>query len=66
MFKGDSSLTCTTNLWYCHATNIYFDLKNLNPDASNNRLVLRIIKVKIYTVSQTYYAFILGCLSSEQ
>ncbi|XP_078371059.1 EGF domain-specific O-linked N-acetylglucosamine transferase-like isoform X2 [Oculina patagonica] len=34
---GDSSLTCTTNLWYCHATNIYFDLKNFNPDASNNR-----------------------------
>ena len=39
--KGDSSLTCTTNLWYCHATNIYFDLKNFHFDATNNRCVLR-------------------------
>jgi len=35
--KEDSSLTCTTNLWYCRATNLYFDFKNLNPDSSNDR-----------------------------
>ncbi|XP_068718831.1 EGF domain-specific O-linked N-acetylglucosamine transferase-like isoform X1 [Montipora capricornis] len=34
---GDSSLTCTTNLWYCHATDIYFDFKNLKPDSSTDR-----------------------------
>lgn len=33
----DSSLTCTTNLWYCHATNIYFDFKNFNPDTTSDR-----------------------------
>ena len=32
-------MTCTANLWYCHATNIYFDLKNFNPDATNDRFV---------------------------
>lgn len=33
----DSSLTCTTNLWYCRATNIYFDFKNFNPDTTSDR-----------------------------
>lgn len=33
----DSSLICTTNLWYCHAKNIYFDFKNFNPDSSTDR-----------------------------
>lgn len=45
--KGDSSLTCTTNLWYCHATNIYFDLKSFNPDASNNRYINVVKGVKL-------------------
>lgn len=34
---GDSSLMCTTNLWYCHATNLYFDFTNLKPDSSSDR-----------------------------
>ena len=55
IFKGDSSLTCTTNLWYCHTTNIYFDLKKFNPDATNDRLVLRVTILygkKFYAVNQ--------------
>ena len=36
-FKEDSSLICTTNLWYCHAKNIYFDFKNFKPDSSTDR-----------------------------
>ena len=31
---------CTTNLWYCHATNLYFDFTNLKPDSSSDRLVI--------------------------
>lgn len=33
----DSSLTCTTNLWYCHAANLYLDFTNLKPDSSSDR-----------------------------
>lgn len=40
----DSSLTCTTNLWYCQATNIYFDLRNFNPDAANDRFREDVLK----------------------
>lgn len=42
--RTDSSLTCTTNLWYCHARNIYFDFKNLNPDSSTDRFREDVLK----------------------
>ena len=61
--KGDSSLTCTTNLWYCHATNIYFDLKNFHFDTTNNRCVLgrvqynKIILLNIYLKDECLYHY---------